>query len=959
MKLSLQGVMRGKIALMKKLPIALLSIFGLFAVNMVNAQTSVTFNYTGAVQYYTVPPCVTQIVVTAAGAQGGGPTGNSAGGKGCIMTGTINVTPGDILEIYVGGEGQQINGGWNGGGMGHGLNAANANNLVSWGGGGASDVRIAPYGLAQRMVVGGGGGGTAAQSGQYNIPGGDGGCVNGFVGGGSPFTGTGGGGGTQTAPGAGGPPWGPATWGFAGIGPVGGTGALFYNNISGTAGGGGGGGYFGGGGGGADGCCPSANGGAGGGGGSSYAANQTACVQGALANTGDGYVIIQTGNGVAASNTGPYCEGATIQLNATPALSYAWTGPNGFTSPLQNPSIPNSTIADSGWYYLAATVQGGCIITDSTLVVVIPAIVPTAGIDDTVCFGSAFPLNGTTTVASDPFSWTYYAPTVTPAPGVAFAPASNIHNPFVTVTSPGLYNFIITEVNPVCGIVRDTVEIFVKQMDIQTMFTDPLCGGSADGTITATGTDAVEYSYDNGVTWSTTPGTGFTAGIYDVCVRDANQCQACTQVTLTDPPAIILSLSNDTLVCENGTATLTASASNGSGFIYNWAQFPGTGDTQFGSPVTDTYYSVQAMSANGCFSNVDSIYVTVRPPISGTISPDASICPGYSTMLSATAQDGIGAPYTFTWSDGTVGTGPTHSYMVSPPATQPYTVTITDACESSPLVLSNVITVDPVPVPTFIADTTEKCEPAEFDLHITTDTADFVTASWILSDGQFYSNVDTIQTTPMMEGTYSVQVIMTNQYGCIDSVTYPNYLVSHPLPVAKFKYYPGIPTMFATDVNFTNFSINAAYSTWTFENGDPATSVDTDPSTTFPEGEVGFYDVELIVTSAFGCMDTTMQTVEVKPEVLLYAPNTFTPDGDEFNPTWRVHIVGIDIQEFQLEVRNRWGELIWESHDVDGAWDGTYNGTAVPQGTYSWFIRAKDLITDEPYIFKGHVNVLK
>lgn len=935
-----------------------LCVLGLVAFNTSRAQTplSVTFNYTGAVQYYTVPACVTSIEVTCAGAQGGGNTGNSQGGRGCIMTGTIAVTPGQVLEIYVGGQGTLINGGWNGGG--NGWSGAPTSQLGSYGGGGASDIRIAPYGLANRVVVGGGGGGSASQSGQYTIPGGNGGCINGFAGAGSPFTGTGGGGGTQFAPGAAGPPWGGGLFGNPGVGPNGGNGA--HDLTFGTSGGGGGGGYYGGGGGGGDNCCVGANGGGAGGGGSSYALNQVACVQGtATGNTGNGYVTIVTSNAVTASNTGPYCEGSTIQLNASPGATYAWTGPNGFTSALQNPTIPNAALTDTGVY--SVTVSGvGCLAAATTTVVVVPQIFPNAGPDDTVCFGGPFLLNGTITVPTDVKTWSYFAPTVIPAPGIAFTPNSSSLTPTISVTSPGTYNFILTETNPVCGIAKDTVTIFVKQMDIQTMATDPTCAGLADGTITVAGTDATEASFDNGATWSTNlSGSGFTAGVYDVCVRDVNLCQACVQVTLVDPPAIVLSTSNDTLICENGTATLIASATNGAGFTYNWTQFPTNGDTQYGSPAADTYYLVQAMSSNGCLSNFDSIHVTVRPPISGVISPDASICPGYNTMLSATAQDGIGAPYTFTWSDGTVGNGASHSYMVSPPTTQNFTVSITDACESSALVLTNLITVSPVPEPMFIADTTEKCEPAEFDLYVTTDTADYVSASWLISDGQFFVNTDTIMTAEMMEGHYSVQLVLTNQFGCIDSVTYGNYLVSHPLPVAKFKFYPGVPTMFATDVQFTNFSINEYASSWTFESGSPASSIEFEPSTTFPEGEIGFYDVELVVTSDFGCRDTAVQTVEVKPEVLLYAPNTFTPDGDEFNGSWRIHIVGIDVQDFELQVRNRWGELIWESHDIDASWDGTYNNMPVPQGTYSWFIRAKDLVTDAPYLFKGHVMILK
>ncbi|NBO60462.1 MAG: hypothetical protein EBU82_05765, partial [Flavobacteriia bacterium] len=78
---------------------------------------SVTFNYTGAVQTWTVPPCVYTINVIVAGAKGGG----ANGGNGARITANIAVTPGQILNIYCGGMGTSGNnsGGWNGGGTGH------------------------------------------------------------------------------------------------------------------------------------------------------------------------------------------------------------------------------------------------------------------------------------------------------------------------------------------------------------------------------------------------------------------------------------------------------------------------------------------------------------------------------------------------------------------------------------------------------------------------------------------------------------------------------------------------------------------------------------------------------------------------------------------------------------------------------------------------------------------------
>jgi gliding motility-associated-like protein len=99
--------------------------------------------------------------------------------------------------------------------------------------------------------------------------------------------------------------------------------------------------------------------------------------------------------------------------------------------------------------------------------------------------------------------------------------------------------------------------------------------------------------------------------------------------------------------------------------------------------------------------------------------------------------------------------------------------------------------------------------------------------------------------------------------------------------------------------------------------------------------------------------------VIVLPEVLLYAPNTFTPDDDEFNQDWGIYISGVDIYDFELLIFNRWGQIIWESHDPSATWDGTYNGEYVQQGTYTWTIEAKDLVNDNKYEFNGFINVLK
>lgn len=125
-----------------------------------------TINYTnGSVQTWTVPACVTSITVTLNGAQGGqGGTGStyySVGGLGGKVVGTYNTTGGTVLNIYVGGRGQNQQsstyglGGYNGGGYG----GYDGGSFIGGGGGGATDIRVGGTALANRIAVAGGGGG--------------------------------------------------------------------------------------------------------------------------------------------------------------------------------------------------------------------------------------------------------------------------------------------------------------------------------------------------------------------------------------------------------------------------------------------------------------------------------------------------------------------------------------------------------------------------------------------------------------------------------------------------------------------------------------------------------------------------------------------------------------------------------------------------------------------------------
>ena len=93
-----------------------------------------------------------------------------------------------------------------------------------------------------------------------------------------------------------------------------------------------------------------------------------------------------------------------------------------------------------------------------------------------------------------------------------------------------------------------------------------------------------------------------------------------------------------------------------------------------------------------------------------------------------------------------------------------------------------------------------------------------------------------------------------------------------------------------------------------------------------------------------------------------YVPNTFTPNNDDINQTFQpVFTMGYDSQNFSLWIYDRWGELIFESHDADKGWNGTFGGDdeLVEDGTYTWKIKFTDTDTYNEHRIVGHVNVLK
>lgn len=126
--------------------------------------------------------------------------------------------------------------------------------------------------------------------------------------------------------------------------------------------------------------------------------------------------------------------------------------------------------------------------------------------------------------------------------------------------------------------------------------------------------------------------------------------------------------------------------------------------------------------------------------------------------------------------------------------------------------------------------------------------------------------------------------------------------------------------------------------------------------------EPGTYEITASAI-ADGCPSNiqtyTVTVIECDP-LIYWIPNTFTPDGNEFNQLWGpVFTSGYSVDHFELYVTNRWGEKIWESHDPAARWDGTYNGKKCLDGVYTWVVKFDLLNTDERRVDHGHVTIIR
>lgn len=397
--------------------------------------------------------------------------------------------------------------------------------------------------------------------------------------------------------------------------------------------------------------------------------------------------------------------------------------------------------------------------------------------------------------------------------------------------------------------------------------------------------------------------------------------------------------------CPGEDAYLVANITGGlEPYTINW-DVGGTDDTLIVNPTTTTTYNVTVNDACvGTPANASGqVIVPVYPPLTIFTSPDTSVlCPNTPHTLYAEATGGEGQ-YSFTWYEGTtvVGTGISHD--ISPMVTTTYTVTVTDGCGVE---ISNDIVYT-------VEASVLQLEMTPDQLICPGDSALIgVTATEGLGNYTYFwhhsgETTDEVIVWPNQTTTYTVSVEDDCHTYHIDGST----TVKVVRPRASFQVLSSEP-MEDLPVSFQNTTVGGVTWFWDLGNGDFST--DHSPTTTY--NPWGWYDVMLIAYNEIGCADTAYKQVYIKPEYYFYAPNAFTPNSGRHNNYYEVSVIGAIDFEFQLF--NRWGELIYETTDQYFQWDGVYKGVPVSDNVLVW----KAKVVDREKIihtYKGTIVVLR
>lgn len=439
---------------------------------------------------------------------------------------------------------------------------------------------------------------------------------------------------------------------------------------------------------------------------------------------------------------------------------------------------------------------------------------------------------------------------------------------------------------------------------------------------------------------------------------------ACTVTSYTGCSVTISTILTPTIVhpdfitpsgCFNNVMFIDSSKSVAGQPVSGWEWNFGDGSFASGQNQVHAYaawgnYIVQLITTtvNGCKDTINkTVHAFPLPKAGFSVS---NVCLNDSSIFLNTSTIDTGSIVSFLWKFGDATQQLTsgnamHIYTVPEPYDVMLITTSDQGCTSS---VSHYTQVYHLPEPDFFATPVEGCQPLEvtFTDQSTCIDGQITNWSWNYGSNQSSSGQSSVYifNTP---GLFDVMHKVISSFGCVGNLQKPGYVLIHPLPDAGFRYIPENPSIFQPEISFVDES-SGAYQ-WFYNFGDHSTSTIQSPQHNYLEW--GSYQVSQVVTSEYGCLDTIIKILVIDSAFACYIPNAFTPNGDGINDYFFCN--GIGVKKYELNVYNRWGQLIYNG--TDRPWDGKNGNDNVPEGGYVYQFFITDIF-NRRHVVNGMVS---
>lgn len=559
--------------------------------------------------------------------------------------------------------------------------------------------------------------------------------------------------------------------------------------------------------------------------------------------------------------------------------------------------------------------------------------------------------------------------------------SSAIQNPSYTYSNSGQYlvELIATTADGCKDTVEHTTEVFdlpIANFDFHNICEDDSAFFTDQSTIPTGSITGWNWDFGNAeISTDQVPNHQFyqADGMYDVSliVTSGNACSDTLLQQIEIYPVPIAEFTFDSVCFPNEVQFSDLSNQNGTYPITNWVWTFSDGQSStnqnpsvdFGFPGT---FSASLLITNepGCKSTFAAGDAVVHPlpapdfPDSlATCLEDTIFFQNLSSITPITNDSIVHWNWSFDDGNSSQIPAPLHVYGAHNLYDVTLTVETNNGCSES---ISRIVEIYPLPEVEFIAEPPMGCAPLLVHfIDQTSIPSPYAIQSWdwwLGADSLTSSSPSNILTyDPELEpwdiAQFDISLTATSTNGCITQVTKQDYITVYPKPEAEFTVDEEVQNIIKPRFEFTDLSTeNVANWDWSF--GDGTYGNDQHPIHYYDA--VGDYPVELIVETQYGCLDTTGLYVKVEPVYTFYIPNSFTPNADDVNDEFYGN--GEGYSEYSMFIYDRWGELIFESHDPEYKWDGSFKGTQVQQGTYAYRFYIIDWQNDD-HQYEGHVTL--